>query len=517
MASRPYLSNYLARRLRQPTLGRNDSPFLIADIRPPADGPDGFQLTFGQFFGAAETFAARLRELGVRPGDRVAACVGKSPAALELYMGSLLAGAVFLPLNPAFTPPEMRYFVDDADPVLLVCETTRYPDLAPVAEGGGTTRVLTLGPNGEGSFLDGLDHRSDTGTSEFLETGRRADDLAALLYTSGTTGRPKGTMLTHDNLASNAETLTGLWQFTASDRLIHALPIFHVHGLFVATHVALMAGARLLFLPKFEVRAVIDCMPEATALMGVPTFYTRLLEQPDLPDAASSMRLFISGSAPLLARTHVAWKRATGHAIIERYGMTETGMNTSNPHDGERRAGTVGPALPGVGVRLGAGNVLEVAGPNVFPGYWRRPEANAESFTADGYFVTGDIASIGPDGYVTIIGRSRDLVISGGYNIYPAEIEPIIDVLPGVSESAVIGVPHPDLGEAAVAVVVREPKSGAGEDPVSEDGILAGAARQLAPYKRPRRILFREHLPRNVMGKVLKNRLRDDYGDLFAD
>ena len=366
--------------------------------------------------------------------------------------------------------------------------------------------------------------------TRFRPAARREGDLAAILYTSGTTGRPKGAMLTHANLSTNALALAGCWRFTSRDVLIHALPIFHTHGLFVATNVALAAGAEVEYLPGFDADAVLACMRRATVLMGVPTYYSRLLEHPELGEAASGMRLFISGSAPLAVSVHEAWRQATGHAILERYGMTETGMNTSNPCLGERRAGTVGTPLPGVSVRLGtaggvredgaaasgegATGILEVAGPNVFPGYWMNEEATARDFTSDGYFVTGDIARIDAQGYVTIVGRSGDLVISGGFNIYPSEVERVIDAAPGVREVAVVGVPHPDLGEAAVAVVVR---TSAGADTgTAADEILAHAATRLARYKQPRRIVFRDDLPRNAMGKVLKKRLREEFAKLFA-
>jgi malonyl-CoA/methylmalonyl-CoA synthetase len=455
-------------------------------------------------------FARHLQALGVAPGERVAAQVEKSPEAVLLYLACLRAGAVFLPLNTAYTLPELDYFLADAEPRVVVCDPARAGAVAELPGAKGAT-VLTLGGDGRGSL---------TAAAEALPTGfetvaRAPDDLAALLYTSGTTGRSKGAMLTHDNLAANALTLREAWGFTAADVLLHALPIYHTHGLFVAINTTLLAGARMIFLPRFDPEAVIAALPRASVMMGVPTHYVRLLAHPGLTrEACRGMRLFISGSAPLLEETFARFEAQTGHRILERYGMTETGMNTSNPLHGPRRPGTVGPPLPGVEVRvcdeagrvLGPGEtgVLEVRGPNVFKGYWRMPERTREEFRKDGFFVTGDIARIDPDGYVAIVGRSKDLIISGGLNVYPKEVESVIDRLPGVVESAVVGVPDPDFGEAVVAVVV--PEKGAAIDAA---GVIAAARGQLAGFKVPKRVVLADALPRNSMGKVQKNLLRE--------
>jgi len=479
---------------------------------------DGSVLTYGEFLAGADRIAAALVAAGVAPGDRVAAQVEKSLSALMLYLGAVRAGAVFLPLNTAYTAAEIEYFVTDAEPAVLVCDPARRAALAPIAEAAGARAVLDLDADGRGSLMDAA---AATGPAQFAPVPRGPQDLAAILYTSGTTGRSKGAMLTHENLASNAEALVDSWRFTAEDRLIHALPIFHTHGLFVATNVALMAGASLIFMPKFDADAVVAAMPRATAMMGVPTFYVRLLGHPDLPAAAKGMRLFVSGSAPLLEETHVRFREETGHAILERYGMTETNMITSNPYDGERRAGTVGFPLPGVSIRIadeagavvpdGDVGVIEVKGPNVFKGYWRMPEKTAEEFREDGWFITGDLGRIDDDGYLAIVGRAKDLIISGGYNVYPKEVEAEIDALPGVVESAVVGLPHPDFGEGVAAVVVRE--AGA---TIDEAAILSAVAPRLARYKQPKRIFFTAELPRNTMGKVQKAALRKEHADAFT-
>jgi malonyl-CoA/methylmalonyl-CoA synthetase len=402
--------------------------------------------------------------------------------------------------------------VGDATPRVVVCDPERLDEIAPVS---GDAGVLTLDAKGQGSLRELAN--AQTG---FEAMARQADDLAAILYTSGTTGRSKGAMLSHDNLASNSLTLRDYWRFTPDDVLIHALPIFHTHGLFVATNVALLAGCQVVFLPGFDADAILQAMPRATALMGVPTFYTRLLDDPRLDrQRAENMRLFISGSAPLLVDTHEQWQARTGHRILERYGMTETNMSTSNPYDGDRRAGTVGFPLPGVEMRIMADNqevepgevgVLEVRGPNVFQGYWQMPDKTAEELRADGWFITGDMAMVDCDGYVTIVGREKDLVITGGFNVYPKEVESLIDDMPGVLESAVIGVPHPDFGEAVVAIVVAE-----------QDGLKARDIRdalngQIAKFKQPKAVMIVEVLPRNTMGKVQKKALREEYAALFA-
>ncbi|MYH58770.1 MAG: malonyl-CoA synthase [Boseongicola sp. SB0675_bin_26] len=460
-----------------------------------------------------------LAEAGVQPGDRVAMQTEKSPEALALYLACLRAGALFLPLNTAYTTVELDYFLGDAEPRVAVCDPAAEPALRPLAEDRGIT-LLTLGGAATGTLVE----RAAEESAEFATVTRGADDLAAILYTSGTTGRSKGAMLSHGNLLSNVDALVQTWRFAAADTLLHALPIFHAHGLFVATNVLLRAGGRMIFLPKFDVDTVLALLPRATAMMGVPTFYTRLLGDARFTrDATAHMRLFISGSAPLLAETHRAFEGRTGHRILERYGMSETTMSASNPYDGERRAGTVGFPLPGVEARIvdpvsgvempqGEIGILEVHGPNVFKGYWRMPEKTAAEFREDGFFVTGDMARIDADGYMTIVGRAKDLVISGGYNVYPKEVEGEIDSLDGVAESAVIGVPHPDFGEGVVAIVVREP----GSELAAED-IKAALQNRLAKFKQPKAILFIGELPRNTMGKVQKNALREMFDDLFAE
>lgn len=461
--------------------------------------------------------ASAIDTLGIRPGDRVAVQVEKSAEALILYLACLRSGAVYLPLNTAYTLAELDYFIGDAEPRLVVVSSAAREGVETIAKAHSAI-VETLDADGTGSLLDlASDEQAD-----FVDAARTSYDLAAILYTSGTTGRSKGAMLTHGNLLSNAMTLRDFWRVTADDRLIHALPIFHTHGLFVATNVTLLAGASMFLLPKFDPDQVISLMPQATMLMGVPTFYVRLLQSPRLDGhAVEHMRLFISGSAPLLAETHVEFRKRTGHAILERYGMTETNMNTSNPYDGERIAGTVGFPLPGVTVRVtdpatGAllppneTGMIEIKGPNVFNGYWRMPEKTAAEFTSDGFFISGDLGKIDEDGYVHIVGRSKDLVISGGYNIYPKEVEGEIDQLEGVAESAVIGVPHPDFGEGVTAIVVCKPHAA-----LDENAILGALQDRLARYKQPKRVLFAEDLPRNTMGKVQKNVLRQKYADLY--
>ena len=480
--------------------------------------PDGAKLTYGVVRRLSARYAAALAQCGVKPGDRVAVQVEKSPEALLLYLGSVRAGAAFLPLNTAYTLSEIDYFVGDAKPSLVVVDPSRREGVAEIAAKHGVKRVDTLAADGGGSLADLAASRSDV----FADVDRNPGDLAAILYTSGTTGRSKGAMLTHENLSSNAEALISTWRFTSDDVLIHALPIFHTHGLFVASNVALMSGAAMIFLPMFDAGEVMALMPRASVLMGVPTFYTRLLDHPGLTrDATASMRLFISGSAPLLAETHRQFQRRTGHAILERYGMTETGMNTSNPYDGDRVPGSVGFPLPGVELRVtepesgrplptGEVGVIEVRGPNVFAGYWGMPEKTQAEFRPDGFFITGDLGRVDERGYVWILGRGKDLVITGGYNVYPKEVELEIDAIPGVLESAVIGLPHPDFGEAVTAVVVAD------GDPPREADMLAALRDRLAAYKCPKRVIFADALPRNTMAKVQKNVLRDRYRDLYA-
>jgi malonyl-CoA/methylmalonyl-CoA synthetase len=475
--------------------------------------PEGRTLSYGDLETGSARFAHALVSLGVKPGDRVAVQVEKSPETVLLYLATLRAGAVYLPLNTAYTLNELDYFIGDAEPRVVVCDPKMAAGVADLAPA-----VVTLGAAGQGSLSDLAAAQSE----RFDTVAREASDLAAILYTSGTTGRSKGAMLTHANLASNAATLVEAWKFTADDVLLHALPIFHVHGLFVALNVPLMAGASLIYLAKFDPEAIIRLLPEATVMMGVPTFYVRLLQDDRLDaDLVRSVRLFVSGSAPLLAETHQSWAAQTGQAILERYGMTETGMNTSNPYDGARIAGTVGPPLPGVALRIydpetgrpmaqGEIGMIEVKGPNVFVGYWRMPEKTAAEFRADGYFITGDLGIIDDAGYVQIVGRGKDLIISGGFNVYPKEVEGEIDALPGLIECAVIGLPHPDLGEGVTAVVAI----GKGEAP-EEAAILKLLAERLAGFKRPKRVLFVEDLPRNTMGKVQKAALREQYKGLY--
>ncbi|SLN69806.1 Long-chain-fatty-acid--CoA ligase [Roseivivax jejudonensis] len=474
----------------------------------------GGALSYREFLARSAQFAAFFSGRGLAPGDRVAIQVAKSPEALMIYAACVQAGFVFLPLNTAYTTTEMAYFIENSGAKLLVCDPAREADLTPVAHKTGA-RVETLAPDGFGS----LTARAMMAPERFATVDRGEDDLAAFLYTSGTTGRSKGAMLTQRNLLSNAEALVSTWRFTADDVLLHALPIFHSHGLFVACNVTLMAGGAMIFLPGFDRAEVLERLPEATAMMGVPTFYTRLLDDPGFTgDATRHMRVFISGSAPLLAETHRRFEDRTGHRILERYGMTETNMNTSNPYDGERRAGTVGLPLPGVEVRVrdaetgepvpdGEIGVLEVRGPNVFTGYWQMPEKTAEELRPDGFFITGDLAQIGADGYVTIVGREKDLIISGGYNVYPREVEDVLDGHPGILESAVIGVPDADFGETPLAVLVAE--DGAAPD---LDALRSAVAAELARYKHPSRYEIVDALPRNTMGKVQKTALRERFG-----
>ncbi|MET0239239.1 MAG: malonyl-CoA synthase [Sphingobium sp.] len=479
---------------------------------------DGAAFSYGDLDARSAAFANAVTQRGVRPGDRVAVQAEKSIDMLMLYLGCLRAGAIFLPLNTAYTPHELDYFMRDAQPALLVATTSKRAAIEPLATAAGVPVVEDLDDHGTGS----LSRAADACPTDFDTLAREPDDLAAILYTSGTTGRAKGAMLSHDNLLSNAETLLDYWQFTERDVLLHALPIFHTHGLFVATNIVLLAGASMIFLPQFRASDVIDLLPRATAMMGVPTFYIRLLgEDRFTRDLVKDIRLFISGSAPLSADIHRAFRERTGHAILERYGMTETNMITSNPYDGDRVAGTVGVPLPGVSVRIadpeslallpqGEIGVIEVSGPNVFKGYWRMPEKTDAEFH-DGYFITGDLGRIDAAGYVSIVGRAKDLIIAGGFNVYPAEVEGALDELPQVRESAVIGVAHPDMGEGVVAVVV--PADAAFTD---EAALLTELADRLARFKQPRRIVFVDELPKNSMGKVQKVLLRERYADSFA-
>jgi malonyl-CoA/methylmalonyl-CoA synthetase len=479
---------------------------------------DGQHISYGELVARAGQMANLLVERGVKPGDRVAAQTDKSVPGLLLYLATVRAGAVYLPLNTAYTLNELEYFITDAEPSLVVCDPSKAQGIGAIAAKVGA-KVETLGGDGKGSLTDA----AAKAKPDFVTVARADDDLAAILYTSGTTGRSKGAMLTHDNLASNSLSLVDYWRFTEKDVLIHALPIYHTHGLFVASNVTLFARASMIFLPKFDPELIIKLMARATVMMGVPTFYTRLLQSPSLThESTKHMRLFISGSAPLLADTHREWAARTGHAVLERYGMTETNMNTSNPYDGDRVAGAVGLPLPGVSVRVtdpetgtelkrDSIGMIEVKGSNVFKGYWRMPEKTKAEFRDDGFFITGDLGKIDTKGYVHILGRGKDLVISGGFNVYPKEIESEIDAIPGVIESAVIGVPHADFGEGVTAVVVCD--KGAG---VSEASVLAALDGRLAKFKMPKRVFVVEELPRNAMGKVQKNILRDTYAKIYA-
>ncbi|MBY8975388.1 malonyl-CoA synthase [Rhodobacteraceae bacterium NNCM2] len=478
---------------------------------------DGSTVTHDAFLRMAARYAHVLNELGATTGDRVAVQIAKSPEALAVYAACIQAGIVFLPLNTAYTADEVAYFVENSGAKVLVCDARSKDALAPIAEVNGAA-LATLNADGSGTLSESAAGKAET----YATVDRELDDLAAFLYTSGTTGRSKGAMLTQDNLLSNALTLVKEWRFTEADVLLHALPIFHTHGLFVATNITLAAGGSMIFLPKFDLDQMIALLPKATAMMGVPTFYTRLLDDPRFTrELAEGMRLFVSGSAPLLADTHIRFEERTGHRILERYGMTETNMNTSNPYDGERRAGTVGFPLPGVelkitdpatGEALADGEVgqIEVRGPNVFKGYWQMPEKTAEELRADGFFITGDLGRIDADGYVHIVGRNKDLIISGGYNIYPKEIELLLDEQPGVLESAVIGVPHADFGESVVGVLVAE--QGAEPD---LDAIKADIGGSLARFKHPQALVVVPELPRNTMGKVQKNILREQFADIL--
>ena len=474
--------------------------------------PHGEVWTYADVQAESARYASLMHERGVAPGDRVAVQVEKSPRALILYLACLRAGAAYLPLNPAYPERELDYFLGDAEPRMVVARPESASGVAGLCERHGLGEPLTLGTGEDGTLVEASRSMPD----RFDTVERGPGDLAALLYTSGTTGKPKGAMLTHANLYSNAQVLRRAWGFRAGDVLLHMLPIFHTHGLFVACHTSLLNGSPMLFCPRFDAAEACRLLPRATVFMGVPTFYVRLLGQAGFgAKQCANVRLFVSGSAPLLEQTFEEFRERTGHTILERYGMTECGMSTSNPLEGERRAGTVGLPLPGVDLRVrgengapaGPGEVgeIEFRGPNVFSGYWRMPEKTAEEFTADGWFRSGDLGRTGEDGYVSIVGRGKDLVISGGFNVYPKEVELLIDRLDGVAESAVIGLPHPDFGEQVTAVVVREP----GADMPTEQSVIDTLKQELAGYKVPKRVCFAEELPRNSMGKVQKSVLRE--------
>ncbi|HEY8553140.1 MAG TPA: malonyl-CoA synthase [Burkholderiales bacterium] len=481
--------------------------------RPCIETESGRVYTYGDLERETARLARFFVDLGMKRGERIAVQVEKSPEALFLYLAAVRAGLVYLPLNTAYQRAEMEYFMRDAEPGLVVCAPAARDTVEPLAHAAGARHVHTLDENGGGTLIEA----SRAVPAEFETVPVETDELAALLYTSGTTGRSKGAMLTHGNLSSNALTLYDYWGFGPTDVLLHALPIFHVHGLFVASNLALLSTGKMIFLRKFDAKQVLQHLPRATVFMGVPTYYTRLLSEPGLnAEVCRNMRLFISGSAPLLKETFAEFRRRTGHTILERYGMSETNMNTSNPLNGERVAGTVGLPLPGVEVRVvddnnrpvstGTIGNIQVKGPNVFKGYWRMPEKTREEFTPDGWFKTGDMGYFDAKGYLSIVGRSKDLVITGGYNVYPKEIETLIDEMPEVVESAVIGVPHPDFGEAVTAVVVKRPDA-----TLDEPTVIARLKGQIANYKVPKRVYFVDDLPRNTMGKVQKNVLRERY------
>ena len=487
-----------------------DKPVLIAST--------GEQWCYKNLEEESARIANCLAEIGVEPGDRVSVQVNKSPQAMFLYLACLRAGLVFHPLNTGYRENELDYFIGNAEPSVIVCDSESEAVFSSLGARYEINNILTLDADGSGS----LTQRSADCSAEAAVVERESDDLAALLYSSGTTGVPKGIMLTHHNLQSNALSLIEYWGFTDTDILLHALPIFHVHGLFVAINCVLLSGAGMRWLPSFDANQAVEYLPECTVMMGVPTYYTRLLSTPAFTqEVAANTRVFISGSAPLLEETFVEFEERTGKCILERYGMSETNMNTSNPLDGERRAGTVGFPLPGVEVRivdennsvLGCDEVgnLQVRGENVFKGYWKMPEKTAEDFTSDGFFNTGDKGKISDDGYVSIVGRAKDMVITGGLNVYPKEIELLIDELDGVKESAVIGVPLADFGEGVVAVVVP-----AAESTPEEAAIISTLKQELASFKVPKRVVVLEELPRNTMGKVQKNMLREQFNDLLS-
>ena len=477
----------------------------------------GYIYSYADAISESARMANYLTSTGLCPGDRVTVQVDKSPQSIWLYLACLRAGLVFHPLNTDYQAEELRYFVSNAAPAAVICDPAHEALFRNLTEALHCI-VLTLDATGQGSLTDACRNTP----ADFRDYPATAADTAVLLYSSGTTGVPKGAMLSHGNLAANTATLVDYWGFNSDDVLLHALPVYHAHGLFVALGCVLMSGGSMVFLPRFDRDAVIEALPQTTVMMGVPTFYTRLLDDPRFDrDLCTNMRLFISGSAPLRPETFTAFRERSGHTILERYGMTETSMNASNPLHGERRPGSVGLPLPGVQLRVvddagallpfGVTGHLQVKGPNVFSGYWRMPEKTAQEFTADGWFKTGDEAIIAADGYITIVGREKDMIISGGLNVYPREIEVLLDEQPGVLESAVIGVPHPDFGEAVIALIVSQP-----DIAVSGTELIAMLRRRLAAYKVPKRVVAVSELPRNALGKVLKNELRQRYADTFS-
>ena len=490
---------------------------FLRQAEKPALITDSACITYQQLDRQAARLASVLIAEGVVPGNRVTVQVQKSPEALYLYLACLRAGFVYHPLNTGYKTKELEYYIGDARPAAIVCDHGSLEAMQELAEQARVNSVLSLNADGSGSLME----KAELAPESFATVERKAEDLAALLYSSGTTGTPKGIMLTHQNLLVNARSLIKYWGFSENDVLLHALPIFHVHGLFVGLGCALLSGASMRWMPAFDAKKVVEALPECTVMMGVPTYYTRLLAEPAFKrETVAAMRLFISGSAPLLEETFAEFEQRTGHRILERYGMTETNMNSSNPLDGERKPGTVGMPLPGVEIRIvdDAGKAMEqgelgnlqVRGDNVFKGYWNMPEKTAEDFTSDQFFNTGDKGRIDADGYVSIVGRAKDMVISGGLNVYPKEIELLIDEIPGVKESAVIGITHADFGEAVVAVLVAS-----SEGCPTDTEIIASMKQELAGFKVPKRVIMVDELPRNTMGKVQKNVLRETYKNLF--
>ena len=480
--------------------------------------PDGDTYSYATLEQEVSKLAHYLTELGVSKGDRVAVQVEKSPQVLFLYLACLRAGFIYLPLNTAYTENELAYFVENAEPAVVICDPESEDIFSRIGKTHKLQHIFSLDAQGKGSLFSA----SENTPAQFITTDCDKDDIAVILYTSGTTGRPKGAMITHGNLAANGLDLQKSWQWQQQDILLHALPIFHIHGLFVACHNVLLGGSKMIFLSKFDAQTVMQLLPKATVLMGVPTFYTRLLDLPNFEQqVCKNIRLFISGSAPLLEQTFEEFQQRTGHTIVERYGMTETGMNTSNPIDGARLAGTVGLPLPGVEARIVDENnqpvtgdsvgLLQVKGENVFKGYWRMEEKTAEEFTNDGFFITGDLAKYSNQDYISIVGRNKDMVITGGYNVYPKEIELLLDEIEGVKESAIIGLPHKDFGEAVTAVIIPENLNHTPDEKL----IINKLKQELANYKVPKKIIVLEKLPRNTMGKVQKNVLREEYKNLW--
>ncbi len=491
---------------------------VAASERPFLTDGAGAVVTYGALLRGARQYAQALTSLGAQPGDRIAVQTDKTVHSILLFFGTLAAGCVYLPLNTAYTAHEVKYFLEDAGPAILVCSAESLPELEPIAARAGVRRVMTLDSGDIGTIVDLAAGQE----ASFAAVARSADDLAAILYTSGTTGLSKGAMLSHGNLLSNALTLIDAWRISSDDCLLHALPIYHTHGLFVGAGTMALAGASMIYLPRFDAPEILRRLPAATMFMGVPTFYSRLLAQPGFDGTlVSNIRVFISGSAPLSAQTHRDFQSRTGHAILERYGLTETNMNTSNPYDGERRPGAVGMPLADVALRIadpatgaalapGETGSIEIRGPNVFLGYWRNREKTAAAFRADGFFITGDLGRIDEDEYLWIVGREKDLVITGGFNVYPAEVETELDAIGGVAESAVIGIPHPDFGEKVVAVVVRREA-----ETLTASDVIDVLSKRLARFKVPKQVFFVAALPRNTMGKVQKNILRETYRRAF--